>query len=149
MPNDTFGFSELIHLTDIPRTRLIHWTQAGLITAGVREAQGTGHHRVFDRHDLFEVAVANALAQYGVSTATIGRVLGALRKATPRPWGGTPDQLLLLAGDPASPGAVWVGTRDELAAELKKPFLLNAPAGILINIGQIQQELTDRLGKNS
>ena len=72
MLNDTFGFSELIQRTGVPRTRLIHWTQAGLIKAGVREAQGTGHHRVFSFYNLVEVAVANALANYGIDVATLG-----------------------------------------------------------------------------
>ena len=145
MPDQAFGFGEVAKLTGVPRTRLIHWTQAGLITAGVREAQGTGHHRVFSFRNLVEVAVANELAQYGIGVTTIRRVLTMLPTAAFSPRGATPDGLILL-GDPAGAGGVWVGTRDELATELETPFLINAPVRILINIGQIQLELTGRLG---
>ena len=76
-------------------------------------------------------------------------VLFALRTNSPEPPGATPDQLLLLVGDPANPSSFWIGTRDELAAEQATSFLINEPVGILINIGHIRRELTERLGKTS
>ena len=84
MGDRTFGFGEVIDLTGVPRAQLIYWTQAGLITTAVREARGTGHHRVFSFRSLVEVAVAAALAQYRMSVRTIGFVLRAIGDPTHR-----------------------------------------------------------------
>ena len=41
--------------TGAPRSQLTHWTNTGLISAGIAEAAGTGHHRVFSLRDLVEI----------------------------------------------------------------------------------------------
>ena len=141
MRDRIFGFGEVLDITGVLRAQLIYWAHAGVITAGVREAQGTGHHRIFNFHNLVEVAVARALARAGLTLPGIRRVLTVLTPPANQPSGETGDHLLFLTGDPAQPGAIWAGTRMELAAEIDSAFLINEPVGLLIDVGRITQQL--------
>ena len=145
VPNRPFQFGEVLELTGVSRSQLIYWTHRGLITAGVRKAQGTGHHRLFSFGDLVAVAVARALARCGVTVPSIRRVLTAIAPAVGAA-DETSDRLAFLMGDPASPHAVWVGTRDEFVAELQTAFLINQPVGILIDVGRIADTLDTDIG---
>ena len=127
--------------------QLIYWTQAGLITAAVREAQGTGHHRLFNFHNLVEVAVARALARAGLTLPGIRRVLTVLTPPGNQPSGETGDALLFLTGDLTQPRAIWTGTRVEFAAELDSAFLINDPVGLLIDVGRIARDLAAHMGR--
>ena len=139
MLDATFQFGEVLALTDVSRSQLIYWTQKGLITAGVRAAQGTGHHRLFSVRNLLEVKVARALARCGVKVPSIQRVLTAIGTAGGGASGVTTDRLVFLMGDPASPVAVWAGTRVEFVSKLQTAFLLHEPVGLLINVGADRQ----------
>ena len=142
----SFGFGQVLALTGVTRSQLIYWTHAGLIAAGVREAHGTGHRRVFSFSDLVAVAVARALARHGMTLPSMRRVLAALAPAAPASPGGADDHLVFVMGDPTSPGAVWTGTRVEFAAELQTAFFINDPVGTLIDVGRISRALADRVG---
>lgn len=147
MADKTFGFGEVLDLTGVSRSQLIYWTQAGLITAGVREAQGTGHHRVFSFHNLVEVAVAIALARWGVAVPTIRRVVTALTQTEGPSPGETSDQLVFVTGDPATSRGIWAGTLEAFVGEVQTAFLINEPVGMLINVGRIIRELAQRIGR--
>ena len=147
MGDPTFSFGEVIDLTDVPRAQLTYWVQSGVITAGVRETQGTGHHRLFDSHNLVEVAVARALARAGLTLPGIRRVLTALTAPANQTSGETDDHVLFLTGDPTQPGAIWTGTRMEFAAELHSAFLINDPVGLLIDVGRITRDLAAHVGR--
>ena len=142
----SFGFGQVLTLTEVTRSQLIYWTHAGLIAAGVREAHGTGHHRVFSFSDLVAVAVARALARHGMTLPSMRRVLTALTPTTPASPAGSADQLVFVMGDRTSPVSVWTGTRAEFAAELQTAFFINDPVGTLIDVGRISRALADRVG---
>ena len=144
--NRTYGFSEVTRLIGVTRNKLIYWTQAGLITASVREAHGTGHHRVFDFANLMEITVAGVLARYGMALAGIGHVLAEVRKAVRQPPDQARDQLIFVMGDPKHSDGIWTGRREEFAAELDTAFLVHEPVGILIDVGRITRELRQRTG---
>jgi DNA-binding transcriptional MerR regulator len=143
-----YAFGDVVALTGATRSQLIHWTATKLITAGVRDVQGTGHHRVFRLRDLVDVAVAVALARHGVSVKRIGVVLHGLARQW-RPATRAADTVLLVTGDPQRPAAFWFGSRREFAAELRTPTLLTAFTGVLLDLGQIvaalEQDTGDRL----
>ena len=143
MNQQIFGFGDVMTLTGVARSKLTHWVQSGAVAAGIREASGTGHHRVFSFANLVAVAIAAALARNGVTLAGIQRVLAAL--PAPLPVG--PDDLLLFVmGDPAHAGSQWAGARAEFVAELRHTFLIHEPVGILIDVGRIIQTLTAQIG---
>ena len=141
-----YGFGDVLALTGATRSQLIHWTSAKVITARIRDVQGTGHHRVFSLRDVVDVAVAVAMARYGLSVKSIGGVLGGLsrqwRKATREP-----DTLMFITGSPSTPSAFWFGSRREFAAELGGRGLLTAFVGVLIDLGQIVETLEQATGE--
>ena len=141
-----YGFGDVLALTGASRSQLIYWTSAKVITARVRGVQGTGHHRVFSLRDLVDVAVAVALARYGVSAKSIGFVLRGLarqwRHATREP-----DTLMFITGDPAKPSAFWFGSRREFDAELGGGGLLTAFTGVMIDLGELVEALEQATGE--
>ena len=131
-----YTFGDVLAVTGATRSQLIHWTTTKLITARVRDVQGSGHHRVFSLRDLVDVAVAVALARYGISVKRMGLIVRGLGRHW-RPTTRAADTLLFITGDPADPSAFWFGSRREFTAELAARGLLTVFTGVLIDLGQI------------
>lgn len=140
-----YAFGDVLAVTGATRSQLIHWTTTKLITARVRDVQGSGHHRVFSLRDLVDVAVAVALAQYGISVKRMGLIVRGLGRHW-RPTTRAADTLLFIAGDPADPSAFWFGSRREFTAELHDPVLLTSCTGVLVDLGQIVAALEQATG---
>ena len=144
MVTPTYTFSDAVRLTRAKRTQLIYWTQAPLITAGIREAAGRGHHRVLSYANLIELSIAVGLARQGVKLRGIRTVLKMVRLPR-RPPRKPLDQLVFLMGDPADPNATWVGRRDQFISGLRTGAVIIDPVGILVDVGRIVQDLDDRM----
>lgn len=144
--HSTFTFGDILRLTGAQRTQLIYWTQAGLITAGIRAGDGPGHHRVFNYRDVVEVAVATALGRHGVKLPTIRAALKAARVPR-RPPRAPMDRVVYVLGDPEQPAGIWVGTREAWIAELRTPTLTFGPAGIFVDVGRIVERLDQQTGR--
>ena len=148
MRDAVFGFGDALRLTDAKPTQLTYWVQAPLITAGIREGDGPGHHRLFSYANLIEISIAVALAQQGVKLPSIRTVLRMV-KVPSRPPRKPLDRVVFLMGDPKRPSGTWMGTRAEFITEmtLGAESMIFQPVGTLVDVDWIIRRLDARIKK--
>lgn len=71
-----YPFGEVVTLTGCTRRQLAHWVAIGIVTPAIREAEGTGHQRLFGVENLVEVRIAKLLSDFRITAETIRGVVG-------------------------------------------------------------------------
>lgn len=86
---DFFTRSEAAQVLGISKVLVKNWTigQPLRIIPGVRTALGAGSRNLYNRYNLFQMALANELIAAGLNSAAIQKVLNALGEELLAQWG--------------------------------------------------------------
>jgi DNA-binding transcriptional MerR regulator len=75
-----FRVPEVTRLTGITYRQLDYWTRTGLVSASVREAEGSGTQRLYSFTDVLELKAIKRMEDMGLSLQKIRRAVKNLRE---------------------------------------------------------------------
>jgi hypothetical protein len=74
-----FSFGDVVQLTSATASNLTHWTNLGIIKAGVEGTGGRGHHRRFSITNIVEIELAATMNRYHVPMPLIAQGVTGFR----------------------------------------------------------------------
>lgn len=77
----TFKMGEITKLIDVDRNRLKEWIARGWVKPSIKRASGHGTPNVFDRENLYEIALFKKMIESGLSRAVIGDFIGSAQRS--------------------------------------------------------------------